>query len=259
MKSAAFRVMLLLFCCATARGNESALPAHLATARALLEAITPERNLYSASPSRIVWADDLEGTAENRSVCSSFGALLLTKDYGFDDEALTDLFGEAAPEADEWFAAVRDSERFQRIATIGAIQPGDFLVIDYLPGKAIPTGHVMLVDSAPRRIAEHDTARPLPWPRPKERADQPLTWKTPLLVEWHLTIIDSSRSPHGEGDTRRRANPDGSDDNGLGRGDLRLLTDREGRLLGYTWSISANSRIWSSAERPLITGRFRSS
>ncbi len=231
-----------------------AVPAHLATARALLGAITPETNRYSASPSRIVWAD--EASPSNRSVCSSFTALLLRKQYGLSAGDAEALFGEVAPEADEWFVAVRDSGRFQRIETIEAIRPGDFLVIDYRSNKALPTGHVMLVDSRARRIAEHDTDRPLLWPRPKELADEPATWEVPTLIEWHLTVIDSSRSAHGDGDTRRGANADGSDDDGLGRGVLRLLTDPDGRLLGYTWSTSAKSRLWTAIERPLVVGRF---
>ena len=231
------------------------VPAHLATARALLAAITPETNLYSASPSRIAWAD--EAAPSNRSVCSSFTALLLRKNYGLDDAAAEALFGEAAPEADEWFAAVRDSGRFERIDRVDAIRPGDFLVIDYRSGKAIPTGHVMLVDGPPRRVNELDTAKPLPWPRPKELVDRPLRWDTPRLFEWHVSVIDSSRSPHGSGDSRHGANADGSDDDGLGRGDLRLLADITGRLLGYTWSTSARSQIHTTNERPLIVGRFR--
>lgn len=257
MRRVSYSLCFLLLPFAIGRGDESAPPAHLITARALLAAITPERNLYSASPSRIVWPGDDREPAVNRSVCSSFGALLLKKEYGLDDRALTELFGEAAPEADEWFAAVRDSERFERIAVVESFRPGDFLVIDYRSEKAIPTGHVMLVDQAPRRVAEHDATRPLPWPRPDGRGGSPVDWESRVLVEWHVTIIDSSRSPHGEGDTRRGANPDGGDDDGLGRGDLRLLADEKGRVIGYTWSATRQSRLWTAAERPVIAGRFR--
>lgn len=248
-------VGVLLVAARAEKSSVDSVPAHLATARALLAAITPETNLYNASPSQINWAD--EDSPSNRSVCSSFTALLLQKQYGLTEDDAEALFGEAAPEADEWFLAVRDSGRFAQVPTIEAIRPGDFLVIDYQSNKALPTGHVMLVDAPARRVAEHETSEPLPWPRPDDLAGKPVTWSVPKLVEWHLSIIDSSRSPHGEGDTRKNANADGSDDNGLGRGDIRLLTDEEGHLLGYTWSKSQKSRLRTAVERPLIVGRFR--
>lgn len=239
-----------------AEERSEALPPHLVTARALLAAITPETNLYTASPSRIVWADQ-SGKGEpavNHSVCSSFGALVLRKCYGIDKEGAIALFGEVAPEADDFFVAMRDSGRFELAPTVTDLRAGDFLTVDYLSKKAIPTGHVMLIDGPARRIAEHD-AKHLPWPQ----GDDPSEWDSPTLIEWHVAVIDSSKSPHGEGDTRRRANPDGSDDNGLGRGDLRILTDPSGKIVGYTWSTSPNSRLRSVKERPMIAGRYLTS
>ncbi len=231
-------------------------PPHLVTARALLGAITPETNRYTASPSRITWADEAGDAwpALNHSVCSSFGALVLRKCYGIDRAAAIALFGEEMPEADDFFAAMRDSGRFELAPTVNAIRAGDFLVINYLSNKAIPTGHVMLVDGPARRVAEHDSGR-LPWPRPAD-AVPTVDWESATLVEWHVAVIDSSRSPHGEGDSRRGANADGTDDDGLGRGDLRILADPAGKMVGYTWSTSPRSRLRSAGERPILAGRY---
>lgn len=233
-------------------------PPHLSLARDLLAAIVPERNLYDASPTAIVWPDEATPNrpASNRSVCSSFGAAALRKAYGISKTETVGLFGEIVPEADDFFAAIRAGNRFSVIHSLPEASPGDFLVIDYRSDKAIPTGHVMLIDGSPRRVADHRVSA-LPWRRPKS-VQSPASWPVDTVVEWHVAIIDSTKSPHGGKDSRKDAESDGANDSGLGRGEIRLLTDDSGKLLGYTWSTLPRSIVWTAAERPLIIGRFRS-
>ncbi|MCB1235547.1 MAG: AAA-like domain-containing protein, partial [Verrucomicrobiae bacterium] len=113
-------------------------PPHLSLARDLLAAIVPERNLYDASPTAIVWPDEATPNrpASNRSVCSSFGAAALRKAYGISKTETVGLFGEIVPEADDFFAAIRfvfnaraTDARYERLTFVllGVAIPADLI------------------------------------------------------------------------------------------------------------------------------------
>lgn len=234
--------------------QEFSSPPHLTLARQLLARVTPERNLYTARPTRIIWPD--EATSDkpvlNHSVCSSFGAALLRKTYQLGKVDLVRLFDEEWPEADEMFAGITSKPEFKQLSLIKDVVPGDFWLVDYQSEKAIPTGHVMLVSGTPSKFASHQ-AKNLPF---KFATDAKFRSLSGRILEWHVKVIDSSKSPHGRGDTRSRADQGEEDTNGLGEGFVRLLTDKTGKPLGYTWSTSSSSRLWLVSDRPIAFGRW---
>lgn len=71
---------------------------------------------------------------------------------------------------------------------------------------------------------------------------------------WNVTIIDSTRSPHGKGDTRIAS--DGTSGQGVGRGVIRIFTNSDGSVAGYCWSDGSKSKFESQDERNLAIGRL---
>ena len=98
-----------------------------------------------------------------------------------------------------------------RVERVADLVPGDIIAWLEPPVKhSRNTGHVMIVDRAPRPAAHRG--------------------------ELAIGIIDSSHSGHGPTDARIRDHR-----NGLGAGDIILLTDTAGRPIGYRWSLSRHS------------------
>jgi len=230
-------------------------PEHLKLARELVEQVKPDHNRYDAKPTRIVWPDEAAANSpvSNNSVCSSFSAALLRKAYRLDKSDLVKLFSEEWPEADDMYEGVQKSREFDTIDSVKNLKPGDFLLVNYLSNKAIPTGHVMLVSGEPEKVERWSTAD-----LPLNFASEASTteFRVDQVFEWHVRVIDSSKSPHGKEDTRYRS-VDGVDDDGVGEGPIRLLCDDEGKILGYTWSTFSNSRLWLVEDRPILIARWK--
>ena len=73
------------------------------------------------------------------------------------------------------------------------------------------------------------------------------------LVQYQVEIMDQS-GHHGTYDTRYR--PNGKSFTGLGIGYIRIYTDIEGNLAGYTWSLADNSKFISINTHPFVIGRL---
>lgn len=239
-----------LFC----QGEET--PPHLTLARSLVRSVAPERNVYLGGKTRIVWpdADTPDDEVVSESVCSSFCAALLRKVYELDKAELKDLFTEEWPEADEFFEGISDGKAFEVIESIKDGEPGDFLVIDYQSEKEIPTGHVMLISGEPEKVA---SLNPKSFPFSYHDEATQTSLNVPSVFEWHVPIIDSSKGPHGKTDTRFQSGEDEANDDGVGEGVIRLLSDKTGAIVGYTWSTYSSSKLWLASERPFVIGRWR--
>ena len=96
-----------------------------------------------------------------------------------------------------------------RITEVGKVRAGMVGAIRYSEERDGMSGHCFLVVSAPRPSGSQN--------------------------EWHLGIVDSCRTHHGNGDTRVKA------PGGIGRGYMLLLTDKKGTIQGYRWSTSVFS------------------
>src|SRR5262249_13934167 len=126
---------------------------------------------------------------------------------------------------------------FAQIIEFKDARPGDLLAIKYVTKKT-DTGHVMLAASAPMKIA------------PKK----PIFGDT---EQWEISVIDSSKSGHGPTDTRHKNGENGKDHTGLGEGVLRVYTQTDGKIAGFTWSSLAVSPFLSPQEENLVVGRLK--
>jgi hypothetical protein len=208
---------------------------HLTWAERLLDGVGPDRNIYASSPTTVTWAG-VDGAQEtrNRSVCSTLITALLQRAYGYTADDVIGWLGSSSPTASEFYTAISESRGFSQVAHVTDIAPGDLIVVRYPPGSR-PTGHIMLVEHAPV-------------PR---QATAPVISGT---SQYEVTVIDSSNSGHGPGDTRSAGG--GKFRSGVGRGALRLYVDSSGAISGYTWSTLAVSKFVSRVEHPLLAGRL---
>ena len=98
------------------------------------------------------------------------------------------------------------------------------------------TGHIMIVASQPNRR----NATP-----PVEQGS----------TQWELSVVDSSKSGHGTGDTRHESN--GTFHTGVGEGTIRLYGDASGSIVGYAWSTTSASKFESATDRKIVVGRLQ--
>lgn len=210
-------------------------PRHLVDADTLVDNISPRYNAYEHKNCFIKWKGEAGATQyENRSDCSDFLALLVVHTYGVTPTQLKHWTGHERPLADHWHDAVVAGRGFEQIAKLTDAKPGDVLAVKFPPGMA-DTGHIMLMDAAA----------------------EPMTAEAPLVPgtkQWKVTIIDSTKSPHGPTDTRHL--PDGTTGQGVGRGVIRIYTRSNGEVAGYSWSAGGKAKFEPENERNLVIGRL---
>jgi hypothetical protein len=177
----------------------------------------------------------------------------------------------AALLATHYHDAIAANHGFERIATLQDVRPGDILAVKFPPetkslsenrrglspfaqsseqkgtvplsaggsrigSKGGDTGHVMIVSGMPR----------------ERTATAPIESKT---VQWEVPVIDESKHCHGTTDTRHR--PDHISADGLGRGVIRVYTDKQGHVAGYSWSIEKISKFEVQSDRNMVIGRVQ--
>jgi hypothetical protein len=210
-------------------------PKHLADAEMLIDNISPQNNIYEHKGCFIKWKGEDGATKyENRSDCSDFLALLVKHSYGVTSQQLKQWTGHIRPYADHWHDAIVSDNGFEHITKLADAKPGDVLAVKFPPGLP-DTGHVMMIAEQPEKI----------------------TAKAPIVngtQQWNVTIIDSTKSPHGPGDTRIQS--DGSSSTGVGRGMIRIYTTSTGEVAGYTWSDGSKAKFEAEDDRNMAIGRL---
>ena len=112
-------------------------------------------------------------TVANASDCSSFVTALLEHTYGLSAANIEAMAGttnasgtiKAWPQSATWYAAVTagtTGTALPAVATLAAVQPGDFIFIQYNAGSGDSsgdTGHCMLVANTPQPLSA--TATPV--------------------------------------------------------------------------------------------------
>ncbi|HEX3527453.1 MAG TPA: hypothetical protein VH988_10320 [Thermoanaerobaculia bacterium] len=235
LASAVLLLLLVLpFSIAPGRAADGALD-HLAWARRLVAGVTPETNIYASRPTVVTWSG-VNGATEtrNRTVCSALVAQLFRQAYGYRAADFESWLGGRFPRAAGFHGAIAGGHGFDLVRRVEDIRPGDVLAIKYPPGSH-PTGHVLLAASRPE-------------PR---RATEPVV---PGTVQYELTVIDSSHTGHGPTDTRHYAK--GKFHTGVGEGLFRLYAGPDGKIAGYSWSVTKASEFYAPGERELVIGRL---
>ena len=209
---------------------------HLETAELLVKELRPEHNCYAYENLVIKWKGQDGATSyEAHCDCSGFLTLLFEHVYGYTPETFKAWTGHRRPLARVYHDEVEAEHGFKRIKKITEIQPGDILAVKYLDGVKKDTGHVMIVAEAPR---PRDATEPI----------------EPATRQWEVVVIDSSKSGHGPDDTRRK--PDKTFYNGVGKGTIRLYTNSQGEIVGYTWSTLKKSEYFDQQKHHLVVGRL---
>lgn len=223
---------LLCLCLAGGTADEAR---HLKDARLLMGDLLPKNTSYRHKDGEVLWKGE-NGAKANicHTDCSGFINALLEHSYGYTEADLKKWFDSKRPTARRYVEQIKDENGFEEITSLKKLKPGDIIAIKYPPGDK-NTGHVMLAAS----IA-----------KPRD-ATKPIVSGT---KQWEVTVIDTSMSGHGSTDTRR--NDDGESHAGLGRGILRLYTDKSGAVAGYAWSTFGNSDYHDQEERRLRIGRL---
>ncbi len=208
------------------------VPQHLADARALVRSLDLANTEYKHGPGSITWT----GKPKAECDCSGLLNLLLAHSYGTTDDDLKVWFGAKRPVARRYHDAIAGGKvkAWARVAVADA-KPGDVIAIRYAdvePGDN--TGHVMLLNGAPQK---------------QPAAPVGIDGAT---AEWHLSIIDSTGSPHGTTDTRYEK---GAKHTGVGRGSFRIYTGSDGEVMGYTWS-TEGKKVQPQSTHSLVIGRL---
>lgn len=229
---------LLLTAVATAEkpvDKTAAPPEHLQAVFDLLEQVRPENSSYEHHHGSVNW-----GTADGRARyechtdCSGLLNHVFEHVYHLNREDMRSWLGADRPHARTYHQAIAMQNRFRRIGYAQQMKPGDIIAVRYPPGSK-NTGHIMIV------------AEP---PKPRRPTEPQLAG----TLQWDVRIIDSTGSAHGKSDSRLRA--DGRFNAGIGEGLLRLYTDRDGRVVGHTWSNAPGSTFHGQSERNIEVGRL---
>ena len=225
----------------------------------------------NSNPSFIRFFNEEEGTLPaNNTKCAPFVTHLLIhtynwnwRDYTFFDPITQQNKKTSSPNPWRYKALIEQNLGFSsQIFDATAAQPGDVISIHY---SGTTSGHTMI-------LVDLDTANPMPYPESGNNWNPALAGTT----YYRMRVLDSTSSPHAN-DTRRFSVIDPETDevtdhevDGVGTGDMGLIVDAEGNVVGHTWSLpysdyetqisgwmgGINSRLKLQEDRTLVIGRL---
>ena len=206
------------------------VPPYLQMARELLHDVAPQDNSYRYNGWIRIKGDkflfDEVHRSEVHTDCSGLIDALLERTEPQVLDAFKNTHWKSYPKAANYYEVIAAGQGFVRRSTITDVEVGNIFAAKFTAD--IDTGHVMLVDAKPRRI------------------ENPVSPILPDTQQWEIVVIDSSSSSHGKNDTRHRS--DGTRQNGIGRGSVRVYTDATGQLLGWVMTLAPRDRLRSSGE-----------
>ncbi|MCR9199891.1 MAG: hypothetical protein NXI04_14745 [Planctomycetaceae bacterium] len=189
-----------------------------------------------------------------RSMCGSYVAKVHRQAYpNLTYTVMSSLFEWGSPNAERWYDGIIEQRSYSNnqgtfgtvcLTNLWNMSRGDILVSKYDTGSA--SGHVMMLGDV--------------W----SFGVFPLNGEIPGFNQAEVSVVsilDSTSSPHGDYDTRKGAEANNADDQGIGAAFILILTDpNSGEIIGWTWSTSA-STIYQCTDptmedtyRPLIGG-----
>ena len=202
-------------------------PAHVALARRSVAETTVDNNLYTNGNYTVNWAGiNGKTTTVTQADCTTYVTALLRQAYGTD---FYSKFGSTSPSLTTYYNEAVADDAVHGFKQIAEVKPGDFFVCRYLDPDPPARGHMVMIDGAPVEVGTT---------RPGVRA-------------FNVTIIDVTGSPHTL-DTRNKANADGTNDTGVGRGNVRFYTDLDGNIKYWAWGTNATSTTYDTELRPTI-------
>jgi hypothetical protein len=209
------------------------LPKYVALARELVENTKPENNRYSLGSQFVSFPGDvLSSKHAVRADCSGLLLALLERAEFSTQSRMEYLPGKvkrrARPAAEDFVYSIEAEKGFVRIRDARNIKPGDLLAHAMLnvedQRETATTGHVFLIDSAPRLIEP----------------------RAPIVAgtqQFEVSVIDSNDEYLGPDDTRL-ADPSNKI-KGLGRGSIRIYLDLNGELVGWAKTFKTATKFYS--------------
>ena len=191
-----------------------------------------ENTSYRHGEPEVTW----QGSCQSHADCSGFLDALLMHSYGYSRDDFKRWFDSHRPSARRYHDAIVEQRGFQQIEHLAEVQPGDVLAVKYLH-RSDNTGHVMLVADPPHRIAPR---------RPVVRA--PTSGKCRSST---VRVLATARPTPAI-----TAGADGKDHDGLGRGVLRVYSDSQGQVVGFSWSTAKASKFVAPDDEHLVIGRL---
>ena len=204
-------------------------------ARMIVPYMDAQHTMYQHGTQTVTWkgvkgATSYAGYAD----CSGFLLALLGQTYGVTGTDYKQWTGSTRPNAGMIHDYVQKNIRFARIQKLTDTLPGDVIAIKYMDPASNSSGHIAVIDGAPQQIT----------------ALNPIV---PNTKQWSVRIIDSTENPHGAGDSRQSASGSFT---GIGTGTMRIYTDLNNTIVGYSWSVSKYSTLFQQ-QRDLVVGRYR--
>jgi len=205
-------------------------------AQKLQQNVTPQNTAYRHKDNLVSWGDD-GNTLQCYADCSGFINALLAKTYNWSEDDFKTRWGHKRMYAYHYYDAIVSGNHFRKVKNISDILPGDIIALQYADRSEHEdnTGHVMLIVSSPR-------------------LHKPSKVIEPGTRQYEVEVIDCSKSPHGKADSR--FTPDGGSYSGLGRGIIRLYSDEQGSITGYSWSTGNPKEGFDPYENPVAIGRL---
>lgn len=201
-------------------------------------------NSYANSEQALSWPINGVGIYSSRADCSGYVTRSLMKAFDFTAEDIAAWMGSKGPSSARYHDNILFQNNFQRIQRAADVRRGDIVASKYLDNTSGGTGHTMIAASSP--VLRSSPSKPV----------------IDGTVQYELLIIDSTKSPHSTGDTRKGTAANGSDQDGAGLGTMRLYADAStGQITGYTWSLSSGSTYYTATSpatdrRSLMVGRM---
>nr|WBF70489.1 hypothetical protein [Megavirus caiporensis] len=236
---------------------DKSVPSQVAWARLLLQEIVHDNGEteYENSSGPVWWGPhDDKSTYLSITDCSGFMNALLKRSYSIPNSDFSDWFGSKRPLASTYYKSIDKQNGFRRISNVNNIKVGDIIAIRFPPGtsRSDDTGHVMLINAEPEKMTNSLESESNYNPRKPPIRN---TSRNNISVnEWRVNVIDQTASPHGKYDTRY-VNSD-EQVSGLGSGYIKLYTDNNGKILGYSWSLNKKSKFIDRSVHPILIGRL---
>jgi hypothetical protein len=194
------------------------VPAHLALAREIVDKVAPEHNRYRLGGRTVRVPGSGNDAYAVEADCTGF-LLALLQQAGYPTEARMVLLRPGPkrkrPRAEDFVLSIEQEKGFARIERIDRVRPGDLLAHAMLKledqAATQTTGHVFLIDAAPRRIPPRNPV-------------------VPGTTQYEVRIIDTNDEVVGSDDSRLSRSGKAT---GAGKGTIRVYTDPEGRLVGW--------------------------
>lgn len=215
----------------------AAAPASAQTFRDYAEEIalftTPADNNW-ASPCAMDW---VAYTATTNGMCY-FTLSLKKSDPTITNPILTQWWGSTNPASPVLHdIIIQDNpavKHFDHITDFATALAGDLLVTKYQSGQSF-TGYTMMLAVDPEWYATT-----------MEGYDRYL-----------CTVLDSTRTPHGNTDTRWMADAGGAHDWGVGAGEMYVDADpATGEIMRHTWSRDPKGTSYTQDVRHMVVGLF---